>query len=50
MKFYFTFPHSLHVQDSKTALHSAAEQGHTETVKVLLDGQAIVNVTDHVSL
>ena len=44
------FPSLSHVQDGKTALHHAAEHGHTNTVKVLLEGQAKVNATDQVSL
>ena len=43
------FPFFAHVQNGKTALHYAAEHGHTNTVKVLLAGKAKVNATDQVS-
>ena len=39
-----------HVQDGKTALHFAAEGGHTEVVKYLLENTtAEVNAKDRVS-
>ena len=42
--------YSHHVQDSKTALHRAAEDGHTKLVKYLLENtSAQVNVRNYVS-
>ena len=36
-------------QDGKTPLHNAAECGHTEVVKVLVEAGATVEATDEVS-
>ena len=42
--------YSHHVQYGKTALHRAAERGHTEVVKYLLENTtAQVNAKDYVS-
>ena len=42
--------HSPHVQFGETALNAAAKNGHTDTVKYLLENTSVqVDVTDYVS-
>ena len=38
------------IQDGRTALMKASDNGHTEVVKVLVEAKAELNITDQVNL